>query len=209
MKTCTTRIEHFHEKKRLVGVVFAGQYELSVEMVEPIPGVTGRTCIQPRWIAPPYVFAEGGRLTTEGSEAAGRLLVSALAARLRRDVVRARLREHLAHREKEVLDLIEATRRQVREDLRLQAPVDDETFYALRRALRRDLRSGLDPRVYQRRLRQLEERRGTGHRAHRVLLKRVIDHLQPHVPHVADFPDVIADAGIGVPRCRETLYLDE
>ncbi len=207
MSTCTTRVELFHNNTKLVGVVSASTHEISVEMVEPVPGLFSRAYLQRRWAPAPYVYAEGGVLTPEGRAVAERMLVDALDRRLRRAETRALLRELIKRRGAELIAQVEVTRRRVQEELRLQAPVDGETFYTLRRRLRRDLKAGLEQRVYQRRLRQLEERRGAGHRAHRLLLQRVIDHLAPLVPHVADFPDLVEDAGIGIPRCPEALYL--
>ncbi|MCC6747588.1 MAG: hypothetical protein IT371_08025 [Deltaproteobacteria bacterium] len=171
--TCTTRLHLCHEGIPLIGVVAATRTELIVTMIEPYASASARRHLPVLALRGPqrggYADAGGG-LSALGQSSAEALLVEifedeSLVARSRA-AVRGLLDRHGEKLEVRFAALV----RQAEGALSARAPLDDAQFYALRRALRRDLRQGLDARVYERRHRALKLRREAQHEVHRHAL---------------------------------------
>ena len=198
---CRSRsVEIYHEGTRLLGIATASPRDISVRMVEPFSGVVEGLHI-PHFACPLGLYTKGTGMTAKGVTAAKNLLVKAHQHGLIRKGALAALQVLLDRQRVQVRAFVNATSRQIQHELALMAPVDDETFLALRRALRRNLKAGMNPQVYQHRLKGLKKRRKIGHQAHRLLLERVIEQLSPDVPDVETILDAVVDAGIGVPQC--------
>lgn len=194
------RVEVFHHETRLLGMAAASPRDISVSMVEPFPGAVEGLHI-PYFACPLGLYTEGIGLTAKGVTAAEHLLVKAHQHGLIRARALTALQVQLDGHGARVRALVRAVSRQVQHELAPMAPVDNERFLALRRALGRDLRSGMNPRVYQHRLHGLKKRREALHQGHHLLLERIIEQLSPDVPGVETILDALMDAGIGVPRC--------
>ena len=194
------RLEIFDEGTRLLGIATASPRDISVRMVEPFPGVVEGLHI-PHFACPLGLYTEGTGLTGKGVAAAENLLVKAHQHGLTRERALTALQSLLDGHRGPLLAFVKAASEQIQHELAPMVPVDEETFLALRRALRRDLRAGMEPKVYQRRLQGLKKRKEALHQGHRLLMERVIEQLSSDVPGVETILDAVGDAGIGVPRC--------
>ena len=194
------RVEVFDEGTRLLGLATASPRDISVRMVEPFPGVVEGLHI-PHFACPLGFYTEGVGLTAKGVAAAEHLLVKAHQHGLTRERALTALQVLLDRHRVQVRAFVKVASEQIQHELAPMAPVDDDAFLALRRALRKNLRAGMNPKVYQRRLQALKKRRDAHHQGHRLLLERVIEQLSSDVPGVETILDAVVDAGIGVPRC--------
>ena len=122
-------------------------------------------------------YEQDGALSDHGRARAESILVDIYSRSIQAEAVRRVVRDLPASQRKAVFDFARATVRDVHAELAHEAPVDDVVFYALRRALRRDLRAGLAEHTYQRRYSSLQKRRAAHHRQHQLVLERVASHL--------------------------------
>ena len=171
--TRTRRIEISHDGTRLLGTAIVEPRDIAVHMVEPFPTVHA-TRHFPRF---PAGHPDGGGylrpdgdLTPFARLTAEHLLVGLFD----RETRIAELRKLLAPHAAELRAMVVAGRREVELASAPDSPIDDTTFHGLRAALRRDLRAGLDPHVYELRHHGLAKRRQAGHHRHDVLHERVI-----------------------------------
>lgn len=201
------RVEIFDKGTRLLGTADASPRDISVRMVEPFPGLVKGVCI-PYFACHLGLYTEGTELTAKGVSTTEYLLVDAHQHGLTRERALTALWTLLDERPAQLREFVRAANKQVQHEIAPMAPVDDETFLALRRALRRDLRAGMDPRIYQRRLNGLKKRKEAFHQGHHLLLVRIIEQLSPDVPYVETILDAVVDAGIGVPRCDSCLTVN-
>ena len=198
MKDVTRRIELYYQQTRLIGVASATRRDISVSMVEPFFGASRGLHMAPFY---PFFYTEGDALTPRGIQTAEYLLEEIFSREVARQKTRLELADLLDRRRQEISEHVMASARQVQDQLAPSSPLDDQAFFALWRALRKDLRAGLPQKVYQRRLRQLNQRREASHRGHALLLRRVIEILAPDVPDVADVLEAVVE-GLELPRCR-------
>lgn len=135
--TRALRVRHIHRGVPLVGLATATPRGLTVTLLEPFsrgPDVRHLPVFALPSVGPSGYLSEREELSSFGLRRAEGLLVE-----LYEGTSAATLDEHHPVAPKE--------------------PLDAERFFALRRALRRDLRRGLDPRTYQRRYAALKLRR--------------------------------------------------
>lgn len=154
--SCTTCIAVMHAGMPLVGIATATLRDLAVEMVEPFPGLVAR-----RHLIFPVEklrYVEDGKLTAAGRSRADALLVDLFVLESWLRCALNAAQTALKNGRIDLAALEGAVAARLDPLFAGLKPLDRDAFLVERRALRRDLRGGLDPRIYQRRLGALRRR---------------------------------------------------
>lgn len=184
MSSCVTRVTAFHDGHSLLGTVTATPHDLVVRMLEPFPGLSARR----RLCLGTTEYASEGQLTLAGRMRAEELLADLYTLETWLRGALAALDRALAGARIDLTGLERAAERRLRPIADALQPLDEPEFAAARFALGRDLRAGLDPRRYQRRLSGLRRRRRAADVLEEELARGLAEAIVTALPEIGPAP---------------------
>lgn len=184
MSSCVTRVTALHDGQPLLGTVTATPDNLEVRMLEPFPGLSARR----RLCLGPIEYASEGELTAAGRTRAEGLLADLYTLETWLRAALRTLERALTETRVDLAVLERITIQRLSPLFDALQPLEEPQFVAARFALRRDLRAGLDPRGYQRRLSALRRRRRAADIWEEELIRALAEEVVTALPEIGPAP---------------------